>query len=100
MRVRWELLQEPKSQFTVSESFTLGWLNVLLRHLWPTIIEKEAAEIAAKNIKACPPCCLVLRWCGDIVHAQMRNLFISEAVAMELWNSHVTRREAYSTRHH
>ena len=50
-RARWEFLQAAAAQFSVSESFTLGWLNVMLRHLWPTVIEKEAAESAAKNIK-------------------------------------------------
>lgn len=50
-RARWELLQASAAQFTVSESFTLGWFNVLLRHLWPTVLEKEVADSAAKNIK-------------------------------------------------
>lgn len=50
-RARWELLQASTAQFTVSESFTLGWFNVMLRHLWPTVLEKEVADSAAKNIK-------------------------------------------------
>lgn len=50
-RARWELLQASTAQFTVSECFTLGWFNVMLRHLWPTVLEKEVADSAAKNIK-------------------------------------------------
>ena len=50
-RARWEHEQATLAQFTVSESFTLGWLNVMLRHLWPTVIEKEVAEVAAANIR-------------------------------------------------
>ena len=53
-RARWEHEQATLAQFTVSESFTLGWLNVLLRHLWPTVIEKEVAEVAAANIRVRP----------------------------------------------
>lgn len=41
--------------FTVSESCTLGWLNVLLRHLWPTLIEKEVAEAVTKQIQVRRP---------------------------------------------
>ena len=50
-RARWEHEQATLAHFTVSESFTLGWLNVLLRHLWPTVIEQEVAEVAAANIR-------------------------------------------------
>ena len=55
-RARWEHEQATLAQFTVSESFTLGWLNVLLRHLWPTVIEKEVAEVAAANIRVSTVC--------------------------------------------
>jgi hypothetical protein len=51
-RARWEALYVSEAQFTISESFTLGWLNVLLRHLWPTILEKEFAELASRSIRA------------------------------------------------
>ncbi len=52
-RARWELLSGANGGFTVSESCTLGWLNVLLRHLWPTLIEKEVAEAVTKQIQVC-----------------------------------------------
>ena len=51
-RARWELLESNNAGFTVSESCTLGWLNVILRHLWPTVIEKEVAEATTKQIQA------------------------------------------------
>jgi len=50
-RARWEHEQATLAHFTVSESFTLGWFNVLLRHLWPTVIEQEVAGVAAANIR-------------------------------------------------
>lgn len=50
-KARWELLQNNNAGFTVSESCTLGWLNVILRHLWPTLIEKEVAEATTKQIQ-------------------------------------------------
>ena len=43
-RARWDSWAQTVQQFTVAESFTLGWLNVMLRHLWPTIMEKELSE--------------------------------------------------------
>ena len=51
-KARWELLESNNTGFTVSESCTLGWLNVILRHLWPTVIEKEVAEATTKQIQA------------------------------------------------
>lgn len=51
-KARWELLESNNTGFTVSESCTLGWLNVVLRHLWPTVIEKEVAEATTKQIQA------------------------------------------------
>lgn len=53
---RWQLKNASDAQFTVSESFTLGWFNILLRHLWPTVLEKELSETATKIIKVglCP----------------------------------------------
>jgi hypothetical protein len=51
-KARWELLESNNAGFTVSESCTLGWLNVILRHLWPTVIEKEVAEATTKQIQA------------------------------------------------
>ena len=68
-RARWEMHRKANAHFTVSESFTLGWLNVLLRHLWPTIIEKEASEVAAKNIKARSQCCAATRMSPENHHA-------------------------------
>lgn len=50
-KARWELLESNNAGFTVSESCTLGWLNVVLRHLWPTVIEKEVAEATTKQIQ-------------------------------------------------
>jgi hypothetical protein len=52
-KTRWELLHGNNAGFTVSESCTLGWLNVILRHLWPTLIEKEVAEATTKQIQVC-----------------------------------------------
>lgn len=51
-KARWDLLESHNAGFTVSESCTLGWLNVILRHLWPTVIEKEVAEATTKQIQA------------------------------------------------
>ena len=50
-KARWELLESNNAGFTVSESCTLGWLNVILRHVWPTLIEKEVAEATTKQIQ-------------------------------------------------
>lgn len=30
---------------------TLGWLNVLLRHMWPTLLEKEISEAVSRQIR-------------------------------------------------
>jgi len=54
-KARWEMLGAAAAGFTVSESCTLGWLNVLLRHLWPTLIEKEVAEAVTKQIQVRRP---------------------------------------------
>ena len=54
-KARWEGLAQSAAGFTVSESMTLGWLNVILRHVWPTILEKEVAEAVTKQIQVPPP---------------------------------------------
>ena len=54
-RSRWDLLAQAEQNFTVAESFTLGWLNVLLRHLWPTLIEKEVSDSVTKELRVRPP---------------------------------------------
>lgn len=54
-KARWQMLEKGNAGFTVSESCTLGWLNVILRHLWPTLIEKEVAEATTKQIQVRPP---------------------------------------------
>ncbi len=53
-KARWEGLAQSAAGFTVSESMTLGWLNVILRHVWPTLLEKEVAEAVTKQIQVCP----------------------------------------------
>lgn len=50
-KARWDGLAQAATGFTVSESMTLGWLNVLLRHVWPTLLEKEIAEAVTKQIE-------------------------------------------------
>lgn len=45
-RARWQQVLDSQQQYTVAESFTLGWFNVLLRHLWPTVLEKEISDKA------------------------------------------------------
>ena len=55
-RSRWDLLAQAEQNFTVAESFTLGWFNVLLRHLWPTLIEKEVSDSVTKELRVRPPC--------------------------------------------
>lgn len=52
-RARWQQVSDNQQQFTVAESFTLGWLNVLLRHLWPTVLEKEVCDKATVVLKVC-----------------------------------------------
>lgn len=52
-RARWQQVLDSQQQFTVAESFTLGWLNVLLRHLWPTVLEKEVSDKATESLKVC-----------------------------------------------
>lgn len=52
-RARWQQVLDSQQQFTVAESFTLGWLNVLLRHLWPTVLEKEISDKATEELKVC-----------------------------------------------
>lgn len=52
-RARWQQVLDSQQQFTVAESFTLGWLNVLLRHLWPTVLEKEVSDKATQSLKVC-----------------------------------------------
>ena len=58
-RSRWDLLAQAEQNFTVAESFTLGWFNVLLRHLWPTLIEKEVSDSVTKELRVRTPCCLL-----------------------------------------
>lgn len=53
-KARWEGLAQSAAGFTVSESMTLGWLNVILRHVWPTLLEKEIAEAVTKEIQVRP----------------------------------------------
>eukprot|EP00891_Asterochloris_glomerata_P008363 jgi/Astpho2/8363/Aster-01428 len=55
-RSRWDLLAQAEQNFTVAESFTLGWFNVLLRHLWPTLIEKEVSDSVTKELRVRAPC--------------------------------------------
>lgn len=50
-RARWQQVSDSQQQFTVAESFTLGWFNVLLRHLWPTVLEKEMSDKATVVLK-------------------------------------------------
>ena len=50
-RARWQQVLDSQQQFTVAESFTLGWFNVLLRHLWPTVLEKEMSDKATVVLK-------------------------------------------------
>ncbi|KAL3130535.1 hypothetical protein ABBQ38_008347 [Trebouxia sp. C0009 RCD-2024] len=50
-RARWQQVLDSQQQFTVAESFTLGWLNVLLRHLWPTVLEKEISDKATDSLR-------------------------------------------------
>ena len=50
-RARWQQISDNQQQFTVAESFTLGWLNVILRHLWPTVLEKEICDKATVHLK-------------------------------------------------
>ena len=50
-RARWQQVLDSQQQFTVAESFTLGWLNVLLRHLWPTVLEKEISDKATESLR-------------------------------------------------
>lgn len=50
-RARWQQIADNQQQFTVAESFTLGWLNVILRHLWPTVLEKELCDKATVVLK-------------------------------------------------
>ena len=50
-RARWPQISDNQQQFTVAESFTLGWLNVILRHLWPTVLEKELCDKATVHLK-------------------------------------------------
>lgn len=57
-RARWQQVLDSQQQFTVAESFTLGWLNVLLRHLWPTVLEKEISDKATEALKVCTPASL------------------------------------------
>ena len=52
-RARWQQVLDSQQQFTVAESFTLGWLNVLLRHLWPTVLEKQVSDKATESLKVC-----------------------------------------------
>ena len=40
-----------QQQYSVSESFTAGWINVLLRQLWPTVIEAKGSELAKKGLQ-------------------------------------------------
>ncbi|KAK9808686.1 hypothetical protein WJX72_001889 [[Myrmecia] bisecta] len=48
---RWDALRDAEAQFSISESFTLGWFNVFLRQLWPTLLEKQISETATKVMK-------------------------------------------------
>ena len=50
-RARWQQVLDSQQQFTVAESFTLGWFNVLSRHLWPTVLEKELSDKATVQLK-------------------------------------------------
>ena len=50
-RARWQQVLDSQQQFTVAESFTLGWFNVLFRHLWPTVLEKELSDKATVQLK-------------------------------------------------
>ncbi len=56
-RARWQQVLDSQQQFTVAESFTLGWFNVLLRHLWPTVLEKEISDKATVVLKVRRPAC-------------------------------------------
>lgn len=50
-QARWQQISDNQQQFTVAESFTLGWLNVILRHMWPTVLEKEVCDKATVQLK-------------------------------------------------
>ena len=48
---RMQALHDGQQQFSVSESFTAGWVNVILRQLWPTVIEAKGSALAKKGLQ-------------------------------------------------
>ncbi len=50
-KARMQALHDGAQQYSVSESFTAGWVNVLLRQLWPTVIEAKGSEVAKKGLQ-------------------------------------------------
>jgi hypothetical protein len=44
--VAWEIQAQQDRGSTLMESFTLGWLNILLQHTWVPVLEKHAAKHA------------------------------------------------------
>jgi hypothetical protein len=100
-RARWEHEQSTLAQFTVSESFTLGWLNVMLRHLWPTVIEKEVAEVAAANIRVRGRPVLYVHGCLPSVSTSVRDIckHIKELLSLPQWqNAHNVHAKGSQTR--
>lgn len=50
-KARMQALHDGQQQYSVSESFTAGWINVLLRQLWPTVIEAKGSALAKKGLQ-------------------------------------------------
>jgi len=49
-QARWESAVANRAPETVCESFTTGWLNMLLWHMWPMFLEKEVSALFARRI--------------------------------------------------
>ncbi|KAI8477037.1 MAG: hypothetical protein J3K34DRAFT_516008 [Monoraphidium minutum] len=50
-KARWELEHQEASQGTLVESFTLGWLNLVVRSLWTPILEKHLAGLTMELLQ-------------------------------------------------
>eukprot|EP00775_Hariotina_reticulata_P011068 gene11068-11224_t len=46
-QARWQLQHQVDSKGILIESFTLGWLNLILQSLWTPILEKHVAGLTA-----------------------------------------------------
>jgi hypothetical protein len=79
---RFELQSQSQSQDTLVESFTLGWLNLVVRALWTPVLEKHLAGLVMEllqrvlnevgmdclhaSFRMCSTCALLFVWSGQM----------------------------------